>query len=202
MITLAMLVKDPPLDRLAALLDLVSPVVGQVVVVVDDRTTTKPIRSSDVPVHLVRFTWVDDFAAARNAALPYCDGDWILHLDPDELPSAAMLAFLAMVDQSDWQAERMWQGHPHFDPCGWLFFTRGYGDGVRDPNEWEQDWHCRLFRRDKGRWYKPVHEQVMLDGRMESSTRETPLLPKAPRAAYLIHSKMTADQMDYSAMEA
>lgn len=30
------------------------------------------------------FTWVDDFAAARNAALALCTGDWILVLDADE----------------------------------------------------------------------------------------------------------------------
>lgn len=31
-----------------------------------------------------RFTWVDDFAAARNAALALCDADWRLVLDADE----------------------------------------------------------------------------------------------------------------------
>ena len=56
--------------------------------------------------------------------------------------------------------------------------------------EWEEHWHCRLFRRSSGVWYKPVHEQVMLDGLPEPATRGTPLLPKAPKSAYLIHSRM------------
>jgi glycosyltransferase involved in cell wall biosynthesis len=190
MITLCMLTKSPPLDRMATLLDYVSPLVGQVVVVMDSRTKDEDARVvENMGAELVPFEWIDDFAAARNAALPKAKGDWILHLDPDELPSVDMLNFVSTVNASEWQPQRMWQGHPHFDPRGWLFFTRGYGSGVRD-SEAEQDWHCRLFRRELGRWYKPVHEQVMLEGRMESATRETPILPKAPRGAYLIHSKM------------
>ncbi len=31
------------------------------------------------------FTWCDDFAAARNAALSYVSGDWVLVLDADEV---------------------------------------------------------------------------------------------------------------------
>jgi glycosyltransferase involved in cell wall biosynthesis len=198
MISLAMLVKDPPLDRLAALLDYVAPVVGQVVIVVDDRTARSyagPFMDMNLdaePNYIVPFTWVDDFASARNAALPYCTGDWILHLDPDELPSADMLAFLAMVDRSEWR-DSQWLGATYEDPRGYLFWTRGYIDGARG-QEIEADWHCRLFRNRIGRWAKPLHEQVELAGRPESATRGTPWLPKAPRAACLIHSKTSARQ--------
>ena len=203
-ISLCMLVKDPPLDRLAALLDYVSPVVSQTVIVVDDRTkwTAHAVigAMADESV-VVPYHWTDDFSAARNAGLEHATGDWILHLDPDELPSAQMLAFLSMADQSPWTDYGMWEGHAHYDPRGYLFWTRGYGSGVRDTHEQEQDWHCRLFRRTLGHWYKPVHELVSLKGMGEEMTRETALLPTAPRSAYLIHSKMDADQMDYSGME-
>jgi glycosyltransferase involved in cell wall biosynthesis len=199
MITLAMLMKDPPLDRLAMLLDYVAPVVGQVVVVVDDRTSEDDRQAVSRLIgfagsQLVPFTWVDDFAAARNAALPYATGDWILHLDPDELPSAAMLAFLSAVDASEW-GDVIWQAAVYPAPRGYLFFTRNYFDG-RKGEEYEEHWHCRLFRRDRGRWYKPVHEQVELEGRPEPITRGMPWLPKAPRAAYLIHSRMNDARID------
>ena len=36
------------------------------------------------PVRLGHFTWVDDFAAARNAALDLATSDWILTIDADE----------------------------------------------------------------------------------------------------------------------
>jgi hypothetical protein len=38
--------------------------------------------------------WDGDFAAARNASLELARGTWILYLDPDELPSPALVAAL------------------------------------------------------------------------------------------------------------
>ncbi len=188
-ISAAFLVLDPPLDRLALLIEYLRPVVSEFVVVVDDRTAAE---ASDTMtqwgVTLVPFHWVDDFAEARNAALPHCHGDWILHLDPDEMPTAAMLDFLRMVDAVP-QADVDWQGTRYNAPRGYLFFTKNFYDG-RQGEEYEEHWHCRLFRRAAGIWYKSVHEQVMLDGMPESATRGTPLLVKAPLSAYLIHSRM------------
>jgi hypothetical protein len=88
-----------------------------------------------------------------------------------------------------------WQGVRYPAPRGYLFFTQNYFDG-RQGEEWEEHWHCRLFRREGSIRYKPVHEQVMIDGYSEDRTRGTPLLPKAPRAAFLIHSRMNDDRID------
>jgi glycosyltransferase involved in cell wall biosynthesis len=190
-VTAAFLVKDPPLDRLALLLAYLRPIVSEVVIVVDDRTATMPAWPG---VKLVPFTWCDDFSAARNAALPHCTGDWILHLDPDELPSAAMLDFIRTVDAEP-QIDVEWQDVRYYAPRGWLFFTRNWFDGVQAP-EYEEHWHCRLFRRDAGRWYKRIHEQIALEGMPEEETRGTPGLPKAPLAAVLLHSRMNDAAID------
>lgn len=187
-VTAAFLVKDPPIDRLAMLLEYLRPVVSDVVIVVDDRTAAATVEVLESwPVTVVPFAWVDDFSKARNAALPHAKGDWILHLDPDELPSAAMLDFIRMVDETP-QADVEWQGATYRAPRGYLFFTKNFFDG-RQGEEWEEHWHCRFFRAG-GFWYKPVHEQVVIDGLPEQRTRGTALLPKAPRGAYLIHSRM------------
>lgn len=188
-VSAALLVKDPPIDRLAALVEYLRPVVSQYVVVVDDRTEQEAVdvMASWPAVEIVPFRWVDDFSAGRNAALPHVNGDWILHVDPDELPSLAMVEFIRTVDAQR-QEDVLWQDHLYRAPRGYLFFTRNFYAGRRGP-EWEEHWHCRLFRAGSGRWYKPVHEQVALDGSPESDTRGTPVLPKAPVAACLIHSK-------------
>ena len=203
-VSAALLVLDPPLDRLAMLLAYLRPVVSQTVIVVDDRTAAGSIETMSAwpGVTLVPFGWVDDFAEARSAALPHCTGDWVLHLDPDEMPTAAMLEFIRAVDAEP-QPDVVWQGAVYPAPRGWLFFTRSWYDGVQAP-EWEEHWHCRLFRRGAGTWYKPVHEQVMLEGMPESRTRGTPLLPKAPMAAFLIHSRMEDRARDeqYAALSA
>jgi hypothetical protein len=191
MISLAMLVLDPPLERMALLLEYVRPVVGQVVVVVDDRTSREAVETMQAwGTELVPFEWCDDFSAARNAALPFLKGDWTLHLDPDELPSHALLTFLSAVDRSEWGDHR-WQGHLYPDPRGYLIWTVNYVDGVKG-EEWQEHWHCRLFRTEHGRWYRNVHELVALDGYPEDDTRGSVALPYAPRSALLIHSKTSA----------
>ena len=185
------LVKDPPLDRLRSLVEYLRPTVTQFAFAIDDRTeaaTSATIAQWEGAV-VVPFRWCDDFSAGRNASLRLVTADWTLIVDPDELPSREMLDFVAMVDRSPW-SDVEWQGYAYPAPRGYLFFTRNYEDGVQGP-EWEEHWHCRLFRTSRATWYRPVHELVQLDGMAEGTIRGTSLLPKAPRSAYLIHSKMS-----------
>ena len=185
------LVKDPALDRLAALVELLRPVVSEFAFAVDDRTDprTRDAIAAWTGAKVADYRWRDDFSDGRNASLALCTGDWALCLDPDELPSADMLAFIGIVDRSPW-LDAAWQGSLYPAPRGYLFFTANWEDGVQGP-EWEEHWHCRLFRTALARWYRPVHELVRLDGLDESTIRGTSLLPKAPRGAVLIHSKLS-----------
>jgi glycosyltransferase involved in cell wall biosynthesis len=195
-VSAAFLVLDPPLDRLAMLIEYLQPVISEAVIVVDDRTAAEAvaIMATWPNVTLVPFTWVDDFAVARSAAIPKAKGDWILHLDPDEMPTAAMMEFIRTVDRTP-QYDVDWQGTRYMAPRGYLFFTKNFYDGTQAA-ELEEHWHCRLFLRRSGWWYKPVHEQVMLESMPEATTRGTPLLPKAPLGAYLIHSRMNVREKD------
>lgn len=190
-VSAAFLVKDPPLDRLSMLVEYLRPVVTDFVIVVDDRTAaeTSARIASWEGTQVVPFHWCDDFSAGRNAGLPFCKGDWTLIVDPDELPSAAMLDFIRMVDRAPWE-DVAWQGLTYPAARGYLFFTRNFEDGAQGP-EWEEHWHCRLFRTGHGRFVRPVHELVSLDGMSEGTIRGTALLPKAPRSADLLHSKMS-----------
>jgi glycosyltransferase involved in cell wall biosynthesis len=55
------------------------------IVVVDTGSTDRTVeiaKHHKAEVH--SFTWCDDFSAARNAALEYVTGDWVLMLDADE----------------------------------------------------------------------------------------------------------------------
>jgi hypothetical protein len=81
-------------DEAAMLPDCLASVQGVVdeLVVVDTGSTDDTIRiAREAGAQVVEHPWQDDFAAARNAGLAACTGDWVLVLDADErlAPGAA-----------------------------------------------------------------------------------------------------------------
>src|SRR5690606_7237066 len=131
--------------------------------------------------------WRPDFSAMRNDALDRMTTDWTLHMDADELPSMGLLGALRRVLE-DCAPQTL----------GWLVFTKNFWGGERGISV-EEHWHCRLFRTKSARFYKPVHEQVKLDGKSESTTRGTLILPKMNESDYIIHAK-PQQKLDESAL--
>ena len=82
-----MIVRDEE-QRLEACLDSVKDCVDNVVIVdtgsIDRTVEIAQAFNSQLPTQIHHFTWCDDFSAARNAALNYVTGDWVLVLDADE----------------------------------------------------------------------------------------------------------------------
>jgi glycosyltransferase involved in cell wall biosynthesis len=186
-LSVAMLVKNPPIDRLATLVDYLSPIASEFVIVdtgSSDEFIQAYVRWNKAPwslpkVVVIRAEFKNDFAAARNIGVKACTRKWTLVVDPDELPSQRMVSHIADVVRGDQGTE---------DAAGYLYFTRNYWEGILEP-EAEFHWHVRLFRTGRGRFYRALDELVELDGLPEHDTRGTTLLPKAPKEAYLIHSK-------------
>lgn len=175
----SMIVRDEPIDRLVMLIDYMRPLAKRFVIADTGSETyeqDKPLLEK-AGATVFQIEWRDDFAWARNQTLPHLGTEWTLHLDADELPSLGLSGFLRDVLDSSGTS-----------PLGYLIFTRNFWAG-----EWGIEvpahWHCRLFRTARGAWYKPLHEQVQLDGRPEQNTRGTAILPMAPKDCYLIHSK-------------
>ena len=185
-LAMAMLVKDPPMERLVQQIDFMSSIVSQFVIVDTGsrkEDLNKIVRMNKAPfgspaVKVLMREWRNDFAWARNEALSSINRAWTLVLDPDELPSMAMMEHIRRVVTEDLDPLR----------AGYLYWTKDYYDGVEDPYA-EYQWHVRLFRSGRGRFYRPLDELVELDGLPEQDSRGTHRLPKAPRDAYLIHSK-------------
>ena len=101
--------------RIAATIQAIAPLADEICIV--------DTGSNDDTVHVARelgcrvehFTWCDDFAAARNAALALCQHPWIFSLDADEMVAEADFnAFRALITQPPRQAHR--------------FVTRNYTD--------------------------------------------------------------------------
>lgn len=100
-LSLCMIVRDEE-ATLADCLESVRDVVDEMIVLdtgSGDRTVEVAQKTGAI-VH--SFEWCDDFAAARNAALQYVTGDWVLVLDADEvLVSSAIPALKAAMQNED-----------------------------------------------------------------------------------------------------
>lgn len=179
-IALCMIVKDEPADRLAMLCDFVQPVVDEIVIA-DTGSANNQVSLYNTWKNVTAYDheWKDDFSEARNSTLERVSDDveWILRLDADEQPSFGMMFHMEGVKNSDSKA-----------PFGWQYFSVNYWAGELGPEE-EYHWHCHLFRKKRGRWHKPVHEGVEIDGHPEHVSMAKGWFKKAPREAYLIHAK-------------
>jgi len=176
-----MIVLNEPSERVAALVDLMSPLLSQAVILDTGSESYEEDRRKaatwDAPVEYDQIPWRGDFAGMRNEALDRMTTDWTLHLDADELPSLGLIAAIRRVlEDCDQQT------------LGWLVFTKNFWGGERGISV-EEHWHCRLFRTKAARFYKPLHEQVRLNGMEEPSTRGSLTLPKMNPQDYLIHAK-------------
>jgi hypothetical protein len=188
-LSVAFLVKNPPMDRFALLIEYLRFIANEIVIVdtgsVPDDINTMQGWSNRFAdgVKVIQAEWEDDFSKARNIGLSECHGDWTLVLDPDEIPSVGMSLHILSILRGE---------NDRHSAVGWLYWTVNYWGGVKGPEE-NYHWHCRLFRTGRGQFYRRVHELVMLDGKKEAETRGTATLPLAPPMAYLIHSKGTED---------
>ena len=116
--------------------------------------------SSDRTIEIARsfgarvfdFVWVDDFAAARNAALARATGDYAFWLDADDViepPERAKLEALLRAFEPWWRTTRVRRALRLRSRAG-----REGGDTVVD--------HIRLFPVIEGvRWTYRVHEQIL-----------------------------------------
>ncbi len=159
-LSLAVIARDEA-ARLPALLDDAAKIPGLIQSVVVDTGsrdgTAEVARSHGAEVH--DFCWNDDFAAARNAALAQCRGDFILWLDADDrLPpeTAAGLRELLCAPAAAW---RLVVRSPRED---------GGGDVFRQ---------IRLFPNRRGLVFEGrIHEQLgTACARLHLPVRETDL---------------------------
>jgi hypothetical protein len=178
-VSVIFLVKDPPLDRLAALVEYMRQVADQFVIVVDDRTSGEDVDTMLTwdGVVIVPFKWRDDFSAARNAALPHVTRPWTLHLDPDELPSIPAMEYIAGVTDP---------ANPDTSIAHVFWFFNWWGGRLGDVMPYH--YHIRLWRTGHGKYYRKVHELVELDGKTEDQTRGNIAKMVLPQN-YIIHSK-------------
>ncbi|MBB6671510.1 glycosyltransferase family 2 protein [Cohnella nanjingensis] len=151
-ISLCMIVKNEA-ATLARCLKSVSGWVDEIVILDTGSTDgTKGIAASFTP-HVFDFTWVQDFAAARNASTAKATGQWILVLDADEYlesnrtdQAEALRAYLHSLDSSK--------------PTGIVLPIFNFV-GHASSGKISQSQAIRLFNRHPAlRFDRPIHEQL------------------------------------------
>ncbi len=156
----AMIVRDcaPDLERCLRSLQ------GHVdeIVVVDTGSTDDTVEIARAAgAKLGFFEWIDDFAAARNAAMPLITSDWFLTIDSDEE---------LVCDRKREELE------PLFDSCERVLLDckdAGNGGMVKCP---------RLFKKVAGSyWAQPVHEAFIQPGRARQMSVD------AAQGLYFLH---------------
>jgi hypothetical protein len=116
------------------------PWVDQMIVLDTGSRDDTVVRAQRAGAQVHHFQWVDDFSAARNAALDLCDSDWRLVLDADEwLDSGAG----CLVD--------LRAASPEF--IGQISVVSGFGEGGESPS-----WLPRVLPHGV-RYSGRIHEQ-------------------------------------------
>jgi hypothetical protein len=158
-VTACLIVRDCASD-LAACLASVRPFVDELVVLdtgsVDD--TAEVAAAAGARVY--RTAWADDFAAARNAALAECAGDWVLSIDADEVAAGV----------PDWLGPMLAACGSELDGLS-LLVRNADGPDARGLAAHRE---VRLFRRDRIRWAGRVHERPVRLGGGEPAVAALP----------------------------
>lgn len=136
--------------HLPACLEALAPVVDEIVVV-DTGSTDRTIEIARAYTERVfHFAWVNNFAAARNAAIAHATGDWVLSVDADECiqggqEAAAKLRAFA-------------QGHTSLTVGTLAIHSLDDGTGVFEETI---DHIERYFHRAHFRYDGAIHEQLV-----------------------------------------
>jgi tetratricopeptide (TPR) repeat protein len=99
-ISLCMIVKDEA-ENLPSCLESVQAIVHEVIVVDTGSTDATRDIAAQYGAQVYDVPWDNDFAAARNAALNFATGDWVLVLDADEVLVPHAAATLVGLDRGE-----------------------------------------------------------------------------------------------------
>jgi len=168
-LSVVMIVKDEA-ACLGDCLDSVRAIADEIVVADTGSTDDTVAIAQRFGAHVLQVPWHDDFAAARNQSLADATGDWLLHLDADEVLDAQGAARIRAIVDADGAGA-------HGDRADAIEVTlANYCDAVRAwrwmpvaPDDPMARGHAgyiavgllRLFRNHRGFEYRePVHENI------------------------------------------
>ena len=163
-LSVAMIVKNEA-HCLAECLDSVQGIADELVIGDTGSTDDTVAIAERFGARVLRVPWRDDFAAARNEVLAHATGDWLLHLDADEMldpEGARRIRALVDADGAGADAIEVTLANYCDDPRAWRWTTVAPGDPfARGHAGCIKVGLLRLFRNGMGFSYRePVHESI------------------------------------------
>jgi inositol phosphorylceramide mannosyltransferase catalytic subunit len=136
-LSIAIITADPP-ERVATILESLRPHADEIVIAADSRVDERTLsgyRSLTDRLFRIDFRWSERHLGWLCAQ---CNGDWIMRLDGDEVPSAAFLRRLPELLESR-QLRQVWT------QVAWVYAD---GDQVLAQAPWNENFTVRLLRND------------------------------------------------------
>lgn len=148
---------DDTTPRTAAILSLLRPVAGEIVVAVDSRAPFNALRTyGGLADRVLRYEYAPPLPRAFAWLHAQCSGDWILQIASDEVPSASLLDALPDLIQAR-------DVHQFPMPRRWLF---GDTHHWLDEAPWWPDYSFRLVRNDPATlWFPGVQHAGLYPAR-------------------------------------
>ncbi|MGE4271295.1 MAG: glycosyltransferase [Desulfitobacterium sp.] len=128
-------------------------IVGEIIVVDTGSTDQTIAIAESLGAKVFRFTWINDFAAAKNYAISLAKGDWIIFLDADEYFAEGLAHNIPRLIKKI---------HRSFDgiACKMINIEASSGKHLIE------NIHVRIFRNNpKIRYVNAIHETVLNNGR-------------------------------------
>ena len=141
-------------DNIDKVIDSARKVSGEIVVVVDSRSTDKTASKAAELGAKVYVRDFDNFSAQKNFATSKASGDWILSLDADEETTDELTQEIKQVVSEN-----------KYD--GFLIPRRNFllGREIKH-TRWSPDKHIWLWKKEKGKWVGEIHEEVAVSGKV------------------------------------
>ena len=155
LVSLCMIMKNEE-EELPLVLASVAGLADEMVIYDTGSTDRSVALARELGAKVIEGYWDDDFSRARNEALAHCQGEWILWLDADEAVNGDKVGFRARLAR-----ERTFDSYSVSIEC-----LEGAGLSGRMAFV-----AARVFRRQRCRWFGPVHEQVgVIDSEISPAT--------------------------------
>lgn len=161
MISVAVIARDEE-RHLSAALASAAVIAGEIIVLVDERTTDRTAEIARAHGARVFTEPFRSHAAQRNRALERCHGEWVLFLDADERLTPELVAEIQGLTLTDGsQATNLTQVQGFWIPRYNLYWSRRLRGGG-----WYPDRQLRLLRREAAHYdeRRLIHEYAEIDG--------------------------------------